>query len=74
MIPVELKSIAAILAIHKKQLLSQMRLLNLPVGLLINFNVEYLSDGGIKRVVNPRYKASVISPVQPESNEEDEKI
>jgi GxxExxY protein len=74
MIPVELKSIAAILAIHKKQLLSQMRLLNLPVGLLINFNVEYLSDGGIKRVVNPRYKASVISPVQPESNEEDKKI
>jgi GxxExxY protein len=56
-VPVELKSIEAILGVHKKQLLSQLRLLNLPVGLLINFNVELLSDGGIKRIVNGRYTA-----------------
>ena len=55
LIPVELKSIEMLLAIHKKQLLSQLRLLNLPVGLLINFNVEHLVDG-VRRVINSRYK------------------
>jgi len=48
--------------------LSQLRLLNLPVGLLINFNVECLSDGGIKRVVNGRYKPPTPIEVQPESD------
>jgi len=56
-VAVELKSIEAILQIHKKQLLSQLRLLDLPVGLLINFNVEYLSGGGIKRIVNGKYNS-----------------
>ena len=53
-IAVELKSIEMLLVIHKKQLLSQLRLLNLPVGLLINFNVEHLVDG-VKRIINSRY-------------------
>ena len=66
-VPVELKSIEAILSIHKKQLLSQLRLLNLPVGLLINFNVELLSNGGIKRIVNGQYKTvwGLASSTQP---------
>ena len=53
----ELKSIAALLDVHKKQLLSQLRLTNMPVGLLINFNVAYLSDGGVKRIINGKYEA-----------------
>jgi len=42
---VEAKSVEAILPIHKAQLLSYMKLLDVPVGLLINFNVPRLVDG-----------------------------
>jgi GxxExxY protein len=41
----ELKSVEKILAIHKAQLLSYMKLLNVPVGLLINFHELKLADG-----------------------------
>ena len=42
---VEAKSVEAILPIHKAQLLSYMKLLDVPLGLLINFNVTKLTDG-----------------------------
>jgi GxxExxY protein len=42
---VELKSVERILAIHKAQLLSYMKLLSVPVGLLINFHEPILKDG-----------------------------
>jgi GxxExxY protein len=48
---VELKSIAELANVHKKQLLTYLRLTNKRLGLLINFNVELIKDG-IKRVVN----------------------
>lgn len=48
---VELKSIEGILAVHRGQLLSYLRLSRLKLGLLINFNVVLLKDG-IVRVVN----------------------
>ena len=35
--------------------LTQLKLTGLPVGLLLNFNVVTLKEGGIKRVVNPKY-------------------
>lgn len=57
---VELKSVEAVLPIHKAQLLSYLRLSGKEVGLLINFNVEHLRDG-IKRVINSRPKSSVAS-------------
>lgn len=41
----ELKSVKEVLPIHKAQLLSYMKLLNIPVGLLINFNEIKLTDG-----------------------------
>jgi len=50
---VELKSIAMLLPVHQAQLLTYMRLLDYPIGLLINFNVPRLMDG-VKRMVNPR--------------------
>ena len=47
---VELKSIDKITGIHKAQLLTYMKLSEIKVGLLINFNVEMLKTG-IKRFV-----------------------
>ena len=47
---VELKSVDKILPIHQAQLLTYMKLTHISVGLLINFNVEYLKHG-IKRMV-----------------------
>jgi GxxExxY protein len=57
---VELKSLEAVLPIHKAQLLSYLRLSERQVGLLINFNVEHLRDG-IKRIINSRPKFSAAS-------------
>jgi GxxExxY protein len=48
---VELKSVQQIESVHKKQLLTYLRLAKKEVGLLINFNVALLKDG-IHRIVN----------------------
>jgi GxxExxY protein len=48
---VEVKSVEALAPVHRKQLLTYLRLMNLRLGLLINFNVELIKDG-IHRVVN----------------------
>ncbi len=53
---VELKSIEKTAPVHYKQLLTYLRLLNLKVGLLINFGESILKNG-IRRVVND-YKPS----------------
>ena len=51
LVVVELKVVAALLPVHHAQVLTYLRLTQLPVGLLINFNVEHLRDG-IRRVVH----------------------
>jgi len=48
---VELKSVAAISAVHAKQVLTQLRLSGLKLGLLINFGETHLKNG-IKRIIN----------------------
>ncbi len=48
---IELKSIESIQPVHKKQLLTYLKLTHLKLGLLINFNTEKLKDG-IVRIVN----------------------
>lgn len=48
---VAIRSREALHPVDQAQLLSHLRLLNLPVGLLINFHVVVLKDG-IKRMVN----------------------
>ncbi len=48
---VEIKSGEAIHPVHKKQLLTYLRLTDRRLGLLINFNVNLIKDG-ISRVVN----------------------
>ena len=49
---VELKSVGELGEIHRRQVLTQLRLAGLSVGLLLNFNVVILTDGGVKRIVN----------------------
>jgi GxxExxY protein len=57
---VEIKSIDAIHPVHKKQLLTYLRLADKRLGLLINFNVELIKDG-ISRVVNDLAEQKSIS-------------
>ena len=47
---VELKSVESLLPIHTAQLLTYLKLTNLKVGLVINFNIPILKDG-VKRLV-----------------------
>ncbi|MBK6274714.1 MAG: GxxExxY protein [Saprospirales bacterium] len=48
---IEIKSIEALAPIHYKQLTTYLKITNLKLGLLINFN-EYLLKDGIKRIAN----------------------
>ena len=48
---VELKSIEEIMPVHKKQLLTYVRLADKKLGLLINFGAELMKDG-ITRIIN----------------------
>ena len=49
----ELKSVEALLPVHAKQVLTQLRLSGLKLGLLINFGEANLKNG-IKRIINGR--------------------
>jgi iron complex transport system substrate-binding protein len=57
---VELKSAERLARVHGKQVLTYLRLLDLPVGLLINFGAASLADG-LQRILNPRGEA--VSPL-----------
>jgi GxxExxY protein len=48
---VELKSVELLPPVYPKQVLTHLRLTNLKLGMLINFNVALLKDGN-KRIVN----------------------
>jgi GxxExxY protein len=47
----EIKAVDKLISVHTAQLLTYLRLKNLWLGLLINFNVEMLRDG-VRRVLN----------------------
>lgn len=53
---VELKAIEKILPIHEAQLLSYMKLLNVPIGLMLNFKCTNIYKEGQKTYVNKLYK------------------
>ena len=57
----ELKSVEALLPVHAKQLLTQLRLSDLKLGLLINFGEAHLKNG-IKRVINGQLDS--VGPVE----------
>ena len=48
----ELKAVETVAPIHKAQVLSYMKLLDIPLGLIINFNVLKLTDG-LSRLILP---------------------
>ena len=54
---VELKSMEKVKDLHKKQLLTYLRLAKKPLGLLINFNEILLKDG-ITRIINEPLQAA----------------
>ena len=48
---IEIKSVENIAPVHPKQLLTYLRLTEMKLGLLVNFNVPLIKDG-IQRIVN----------------------
>jgi iron complex transport system substrate-binding protein len=56
---VELKSIEKIAPVHTKQVLTYLRLMNLPLGLLVNFGAATIREG-VQRVLNTRADLSTI--------------
>lgn len=62
---VELKSVEVLARVHSKQILTYLRLMDLPVGLLINFGAATMKEG-LQRVVNnyrPSQFASTRLPI-----------
>ncbi|MBV9108624.1 MAG: GxxExxY protein [Gemmatimonadetes bacterium] len=59
---IELKSLDSLAPVHAKQLLTYLKLLHLPVGLLINFGSDKLMDG-VRRIVNHHVPTST-SPLR----------
>jgi len=55
-LPVELKATDGIHPIHEAQLMTYMKLLEVPEGLLINFNVTNLYAEGQRTYVNELYR------------------
>ncbi len=60
---VEIKSIDRLAPVHGKQLLTYLRLLKQPVGLLINFGGATLKEG-VKRVVNSYTPSALSAPLR----------
>ena len=56
----ELKSVENIMPVHKKQLLTYLKLSNMRLGLLINFNVELIKNG-------TTYNLCVFAPLREKS-------
>ena len=60
-IVLELKSVWKVHDLHETQLRTYARIAKKPVGLLINFNVQRLRDGGIKRIEVEEWKGPIDS-------------
>jgi len=58
---VEVKSVDTLTFVHEAQLLSYLRLYDRRVGLLFNFNVKWLVQHGLKRLVNDFPKGDEIN-------------
>jgi GxxExxY protein len=56
LIPVELKSVIDVAPVFEAQILTYMRLLNAPKGILINFNCKNVFHDGQKTFVNAIYR------------------
>ena len=54
MLLIEIKSLEKLGPVHSKQVLTYIRLMNLPFGLLLNFGSETFKQG-MRRIVNDRH-------------------
>jgi GxxExxY protein len=63
----ELKAVEKIHAVHEAQIFSYLRMANLPLGFLVNFNVPLIKDG-IQRFVSKELRNSVTPCENPEGN------
>jgi GxxExxY protein len=54
---IELKSVENLAPVHSKQVLTYLRLMNLPLGLLINFGAPTFREG-VRRIVNHHHAVS----------------
>lgn len=57
---IELKSVEGLSAVHPKQTLTYLKLMNLKLGLLINFGEAKIKDG-IKRIINGQLEEALCS-------------
>lgn len=62
LVVVELKSLERLAPVHRRQILTYLRLLDLPIGLLINFGAASMNDG-LHRIVNDRSALAAASIV-----------
>ena len=58
LIIVEVKTIPAVRALHRRQVLSYLRTTGLPIGLIMNFNTEKLIEGFRRVVLTPAFSPS----------------
>lgn len=58
---VELKAIETIAPVHEVQVVTYLKLLKLPLGLLINFNVPLIKNG-ISRILNLDFQTEIEAP------------
>ena len=65
---IEVKSLERLAPVHSKQLLTYLRLMDQPLGLLMNFGAD-LFRNGIKRIINNRsdYVAPSVPPISPKA-------
>lgn len=56
---VELKSVELLLTVHSKQVLTYLRVMRLPLGLLLNLGSGMFRDG-VRRIVNPAADLSLV--------------
>lgn len=67
---VEVKSVEAVLPVHRAQTLTYMQLTNTPAGLVINFNVPRLMDGVRRLLLKDRFAAKTQETSERWSSEE----
>lgn len=65
---VEIKSVEDIAPVHKKQLLTYLKLADKRLGLLINFNAALIKDG-ITRIVNGLEQETLAKPQGRQDNQ-----
>ncbi len=65
---IELKSVETLQPIHKKQVLTYLRIMKLPLGILINFGADSFK-GAFKRIINTHSSTKIKFQPLPEKNE-----